>query len=97
MNQALSEFPVLGVVTNISFLRQVIRHPRFLEGEYDTGFISSGMDVGQPELSQETLNLAQALAAWTADATSPQKLRIQADQAADDNNPWLSAGKVWLP
>jgi acetyl/propionyl-CoA carboxylase alpha subunit len=97
MDLALSEFPVLGVVTNISFLRQVIRHPRFLEGDYDTGFISSGMDVGQPEFSQETLDLAQALAALAADAVSPQRPRIQAGQAADENNPWLSAGKLRLP
>ena len=97
MDLALSEFPVLGVVTNISFLRQVIRHPRFLEGEYDTGFLNSDMGVGQPEFSQETLNLAQALAAWAADAVSPQRPQIQEGQAAYENNPWLSAGKLRLP
>ena len=97
MDLALSRFPVLGVVTNISFLRDVIRHPQFLEGDYDTEFLSRNMDVGRPKLPQETLNLAQALAAWVTDAVSPQRLRNQTGPVAKWNNPWLTSGKLRLP
>ena len=102
MDLALSQFPVLGLVTNISFLRDVIRHPRFLEGDYDTGFLTGDSEVGRPELSQEALILAQALAAWAAHGVSSpapafQRSPIQAGPAAAQNNPWRTAGKLRLP
>ena len=39
MEVALSQFLVLGVVTNIPLLRSVVKHPQFQRGEYDTGFL----------------------------------------------------------
>jgi 3-methylcrotonyl-CoA carboxylase alpha subunit len=39
MQEALSETAILGVKTNLAFLERVVRHPRFLEGATDTGFI----------------------------------------------------------
>jgi len=97
MDLALSQFPVLGLVTNIPFLRQVIRRPRFLEGDYDTGFLTADSDVGRPELSQEALNLARALAAWAAHGVSGQGPPIHAGPAEAQNNPWRTAGKLRLP
>ena len=97
MDLALSQFPVLGVVTNIQFLRQIIRHPRFMEGDYDTGFLSGNSELDRPESPQEDLNLAQALAAWAADGMPRQASRIRAGPAATENNPWRIAGKLRLP
>jgi 3-methylcrotonyl-CoA carboxylase alpha subunit len=39
MQEALSETAILGVKTNLAFLERVVRHPKFLEGATDTGFI----------------------------------------------------------
>jgi 3-methylcrotonyl-CoA carboxylase alpha subunit len=39
MASALSETAILGVKTNLAFLERVVRHPAFLAGETDTGFI----------------------------------------------------------
>src|SRR5205085_1956856 len=39
MRRALGEYHVGGIRTNLSFHRQVMRHPAFIAGEYDTGFI----------------------------------------------------------
>jgi 3-methylcrotonyl-CoA carboxylase alpha subunit len=39
MQEALLETQVLGVKTNLAFLERVVRHPAFLAGETDTGFI----------------------------------------------------------
>jgi 3-methylcrotonyl-CoA carboxylase alpha subunit len=39
MQSALAETALLGVTTNLAFLERVVRHPAFLEGETDTGFI----------------------------------------------------------
>jgi 3-methylcrotonyl-CoA carboxylase alpha subunit len=39
MQEALSETAILGVKTNLAFLERVIRHPAYLKGDTDTGFI----------------------------------------------------------
>jgi 3-methylcrotonyl-CoA carboxylase alpha subunit len=40
MQDALEETEILGVKTNLAFLERVVRHPAFLAGETDTGFIA---------------------------------------------------------
>jgi acetyl-CoA carboxylase, biotin carboxylase subunit len=39
MRRALDEYRVGGIKTNLSFHRRLLRHPQFLAGEYDTGFL----------------------------------------------------------
>jgi acetyl/propionyl-CoA carboxylase alpha subunit len=39
LRNGISSCIVLGVRTNIDFLRRVINHPEFVAGDYDTGFI----------------------------------------------------------
>jgi 3-methylcrotonyl-CoA carboxylase alpha subunit len=39
MQSALAETALLGVTTNLAFLERVVRHPAFLAGDTDTGFI----------------------------------------------------------
>lgn len=39
LNKALNEYKVVGLPTNLRFLRTCSQHPEFLHGEYDTGFI----------------------------------------------------------
>lgn len=45
MLRTLKEFRIRGVKTNIPFLENVVQHPKFLTGEYNTSFID-----GTPEL-----------------------------------------------
>jgi len=40
MRRALDEYVIHGVVTNLAFHRWVLRHPRFLAGDFDTNFIN---------------------------------------------------------
>lgn len=47
MSRVLQEFRIRGVKTNIPFLLNVVRHPRFLAGDIDTHFVSD-----TPELFQ---------------------------------------------
>ena len=47
LRRALEEFVVKGIKTSIPFHLRVLRHPRFLEGRYDTGFIDQHMDGGK--------------------------------------------------
>jgi acetyl/propionyl-CoA carboxylase alpha subunit len=39
MRRALDEYHVGGIRTNLAFHRRVMRHPAFIAGDYDTGFI----------------------------------------------------------
>ncbi|WP_033829343.1 pyruvate carboxylase [Bacillus andreraoultii] len=41
MERNLREFRVRGIKTNISFLINVMKHPKFINGEYDTSFIDT--------------------------------------------------------
>lgn len=39
LRRALDEYKVVGVSTNVEFLRTLAGHPVFIEGEVETGFI----------------------------------------------------------
>lgn len=47
MQRTLKEFRIRGVKTNIPFLQNVIEHPKFIKGDYNTSFIDK-----TPELFQ---------------------------------------------
>ncbi len=50
LHAALSEYEIVGPVTNIEFLKKVCRTPAFIDGEVETGFIPKFKD----HLFQET-------------------------------------------
>ena len=41
MDRNLQEFRIRGIKTNIPFLENVVKHPNFLKGEFNTSFIDS--------------------------------------------------------
>ncbi|WP_100373337.1 pyruvate carboxylase [Bacillus sp. FJAT-45037] len=41
MLRNLREFRIRGIMTNIAFLENVVQHPRFLNGQYNTSFIDT--------------------------------------------------------
>ncbi len=61
MRNALREYIVLGVKTNIGFLRRVMENEEFIKGEFDTGFIDRHPELLSP--SVDTRNLESALIA----------------------------------
>jgi acetyl-CoA carboxylase, biotin carboxylase subunit len=72
MRRALAEYHVGGIKTNLSFHRQVMRHPAFIAGEYDTGFIERHKAELQPAApDEETATLAAVVAAAQAREGAP--------------------------
>ncbi|MFN3820869.1 MAG: acetyl/propionyl/methylcrotonyl-CoA carboxylase subunit alpha [bacterium] len=59
MRRALEEFVVLGLKTNIPFLRWAMDHPRFVEGDYDTRFIEN--EYHPERLGEDRENLSPAV------------------------------------
>jgi acetyl-CoA carboxylase biotin carboxylase subunit len=69
MRRALAEYHVGGIRTNLPFHRLVMRHPAFLEGDYDTGFIDKHKaDLTPPPPDEATLKNAAIAAALFAHA-----------------------------
>jgi acetyl-CoA carboxylase biotin carboxylase subunit len=40
MRRAVAEYRVLGIRTTLPFFERVLRHPAFVAGELDTGFVA---------------------------------------------------------
>ena len=94
---ALSQFQVLGVVTNIPLLRSILAHPQFESGQYDTGFLEWNPSVTVPSIPQQTLSVAQALAAWAACQPSVPGFQKSEQNGATHPSPWQSPGARRLP
>jgi acetyl/propionyl-CoA carboxylase alpha subunit len=63
LREALRAYPVLGVHTNIAFLIALIEHPRFRDGEMDTGFLDrEGAALTGPEPHAVPEFIADAMA-----------------------------------
>jgi acetyl-CoA carboxylase biotin carboxylase subunit len=53
LKRALAEFRVVGVATNIPYLREILDLPDFIAGNLDTGFLDRNQVTIQEPLSQE--------------------------------------------
>jgi acetyl-CoA carboxylase, biotin carboxylase subunit len=70
MLRALQEYTVEGIVTNIPFHRWALKHPRFVAGDLDTGFIPQEfheLSFDEDHLYQEIILAAAALSAYHKD------------------------------
>jgi 3-methylcrotonyl-CoA carboxylase alpha subunit len=69
--EALRSYPILGIRTNISFLIEVLEHPRFVSGDFDTRFLEAEAKTlrASAPVPPEALEVAAALRAPTTDAT----------------------------
>jgi len=58
MASALADFPVLGIKTDIEFLRDVVTHPEFMAGNTFTSFIANNMPDWSPSPNDSQLDTA---------------------------------------
>ena len=78
-DEALRDFVLLGCKTNSGFLRRLLAHPAFINGEIHTGFLDANPEIAaEPPLAEATL---QRLLAAAALATRP--MRDVADAVPD--------------
>jgi pyruvate carboxylase len=67
MQRALREYQIDGIKSNIGFFREILRHPDFQKGDFDTGFIDRFMDaVYDQPAHKRTLQGDRTLAAIAA-------------------------------
>jgi len=96
MKRALGEFVVQGIKTSIPFHQKVMRHPVFLAGHYDTGFVDDHMagGMGEPEEPGEQRRVAlmmAAIAAYRRDKARAERVRSLVSRG--DAAPWRSFGR----
>jgi acetyl-CoA carboxylase biotin carboxylase subunit len=91
LERALGEYEVYGIQTNIPFFRRVLKHPDFVAGRLDTGFIdrvlAEGlMDEVPPSVDEERVAMMAALLHVERD-DQPQLPATAANQG------WKQAGR----
>lgn len=87
MRRALADYVILGVRTPIDFLRDLLAHPAFADGDIDTGFIGKHMADWAPESDGDSRPVALLAAASTR---GPR--RRGGEGAGPRPTPWQSVG-----
>ena len=91
MRRAVSEYTVVGIRTTLPFFDGLLRHPDFVRGEYDTGFVARLL--AEPPARGDGRPVEVAVAAAAIHAFREQRRRRA--QAADGPSPgsaWRTAG-----
>ena len=89
LDRALAEYKVIGVTTNISFLRRVLAEPTFQSGDFDTGFIGDVIQgSSEPDAQYETIAmLAAVMDAFERDEAAEAAFQPQG-ALSDNGNAW---------
>jgi acetyl-CoA carboxylase biotin carboxylase subunit len=94
--RALSEYVVKGITTNIRYLRAILAHPEFIEGDYDTSFLTREhntlLGAEDPKLSEMAV-LAGAVFAYQRDQKRAKTLPSAGGQGGGNGgvSPWKMA------
>ena len=95
MDRALTEYTVGGLKTTIPFYRQVLRHPLFRAGDFNTGFIPSAPELMvYSDLARESERLARLVAEISAKGYNPH---VQLGEYRSIDTPRLPRHQVVLP
>jgi len=91
MKNALENYIILGIKTQIPFLKAVIEHPEFMSGNTNTNFIKDHFpDWKMPEFNQDEISKVLAVAAIHELANSKNELRIAKQSHL---TPWNTIGQ----
>jgi acetyl-CoA carboxylase biotin carboxylase subunit len=93
MAAALDDYVILGISTTIPFLKEVISHPRFQEGDTTTAFIKNHFENWrEKEAPAEGLTLALAAAALD-ELSPPEKAGKAVGPRKELYSPWQTLGQ----
>ena len=94
MGEALADYEIAGVATNVAFLRRVIAHDAFASATLDTGLIARHHDALLPPASPPSPRML--LAAALAEALSlVARAGAAAHGARDPHSPWNDIDPWW--
>jgi acetyl-CoA carboxylase biotin carboxylase subunit len=90
MRRALSEYTVLGIRTTLPFLGRVLRHPAFVAGDVDTGFVDR-VFASSDETAGRSWEIAVAAAAIER-LEERRRSRLRPAAADGGGSAWSRAG-----
>ena len=95
MQRALEEYEVVGLSTNLNFLKSAVRHPAFDKGGVDTSFLEVHLDEVLPPVAVPPPP-ARALGAIAHALSQQDRERTTASSSNDATSPW-GAGNASRP
>ena len=93
MRRALRQYNIVGLPTNIPYCADIVDHPAFRSGDFDTGFIAAHEDDLLRHRTPTAAELAQAALAVVL-AQNETAAATQRRVASDPASPWASIGAV---
>lgn len=96
MRRALDEYVIKGITTNVRYLKHIVEHPTFQQGDYDTGFLAREhtalLGAAHPELEKAALIAA---AVYSHQQAEKREARLASPSAAPRSSPsaWRQAGR----
>jgi acetyl/propionyl-CoA carboxylase alpha subunit len=96
MKRALAEFEIDGVPTTAKFHEAVLRHPTFLEGSHNTGFLEKEAAYFKDAFSLNDRDLNARAALLAAVLASEDQARGSAGSSAQTSGKTSEAtGSLW--
>jgi acetyl-CoA carboxylase biotin carboxylase subunit len=94
MKRALSEYQIEGIKTNISFFLEILEHPDFVKGHFDTGFLDGWLKTRKmnPEIPVLERDLS-VLAATLFHSQSSSFTPASGDALKQADSPWKLEGR----
>lgn len=88
LQNALRDFVLLGVTTNLEFLQSVLAHPLFRAGDATTNFVRDHLTDWRPstEIPPKTF-----IAAGLAELLQPSSTMVSSPAVHDPHSPWRSS------
>lgn len=89
LDRALAEYVLVGITTNLRYLRRILSHPAFVRGDYDTGLL--GRD--HAELIAENERPSEELAALALAVRAAHGSADRATPAQRSSSSWRQRGR----
>lgn len=86
MKRALGEYKIFGVISNISFLKEIFSHPKFIKGEFDINFLEKDFDFS----SKHETEIMDAVSIFTA------YLKNRNINSTKENQKKNTSGNNWI-
>jgi acetyl-CoA carboxylase biotin carboxylase subunit len=100
MRRALDEYRLEGITTNIPFLRRIMDHPKFVDGETNTCFIDDHIEEllkGHDPWIDDVAVVAAAIHAYRLRVESAMRQESVTGNSSTGGSRWLQAGRTrWL-
>jgi 3-methylcrotonyl-CoA carboxylase alpha subunit len=95
LGEALAEYEIVGVATNVAFLQRVVSHQAFASGAVDTGLIARHHDALFPAAVPATVDVLLAAALAETETLIAERARM-AEASGDPHSPWHAVEPWWV-